>query len=48
MAHQSAATNADPKEVERAHDMWGNFTGLVKWSTIAIIAILILMATFLL
>jgi len=48
MAHQSAPANADPKEVERAYDMWGNFKALVKWSLIAIIALLIVMAAFLL
>ncbi len=38
---------ADPKEVENARAMWSGFTKLVKYSSIATAAVLLLMLVFL-
>lgn len=48
MAHKSAAFDVDPKEVERAQDMWASFTALIKWSTVATVVSMILLAAVLL
>ncbi|MCB1562593.1 MAG: aa3-type cytochrome c oxidase subunit IV [Alphaproteobacteria bacterium] len=34
----------DPKELARAEGMWGSFTKLIKWSIIASVAVLVLLA----
>ena len=47
MSHPPAATDADPREVERAEAMWHEFTKTAKISVIAISILLALMATFL-
>jgi len=39
---------ADPEAVEQAKQTWHGFTAFSKWSIIAVVAILILMAIFLL
>lgn len=40
--------DADPKALESAHGMWVNFTILTKYSVLAVVGILGLMALFLL
>ncbi len=40
-------TKADPKDLENARQMWGNFMVLTRWSTIAVAIILVLMLIFL-
>lgn len=40
--------DVDPKALESAHGMWVNFTHLVTYSVLACVAILLLMALFLL
>ncbi len=37
----------DPKFLEDSHSMWQSFTYLIKWSSIALAILLILMAIFL-
>lgn len=44
--HTTAAVN--PDELARARTMWGAFTQFAKYSIIAIVALLVLMAAFLL
>jgi len=46
MAESHPNTDIDPKEVESAHSMWHNFTTLVKYSSVAIAAVLLLMLLF--
>ena len=48
MANAADNAHADPRETERAREMWGNFTKLVKWSAVHVIVLLVLMAWFLL
>jgi cell division protein FtsL len=40
--------SVNPKELERARSMWGEFTRFAKVSIIAIVVLLVLMALFLL
>lgn len=47
MANHTTGAEVDPKELERINKMWCNFTALIKYSTIAIIVVLILMSWFL-
>ena len=46
MAHYDNS-KADPKETANAKAMWGNFTGLMKWSILGVVILLIGMAFFL-
>lgn len=39
-------SEVDPREVESARSMWHNFTTLVKYSSIATAAVLLLMLVF--
>ena len=43
MAQNTDPSDIDPKEMERAQMMWGNFTEASKWSVIGIIVILVLL-----
>lgn len=45
---QSVNNQAEPEEVEKAKEMWLGFTDLMKYSTLAILVLLVLMAVFLL
>ena len=45
MAHKTDPNDIDPKEMERAQMMWGNFMEASKWSIIGIIIILVLLGT---
>lgn len=46
--HHSQPVPVDPQELERARAMWKNFTSVFKFHIYGIIALLILMAIFLL
>lgn len=41
-------TDVNPKELARAQAGWSSFTHMTKYATISVIAILVLMAVFLL
>ena len=43
MAQKTDPSDIDPKEMERAQAMWGNFTEASKWSVIGIIILLALL-----
>ena len=43
MAQKTDPNDIDPKEMERAQMMWGNFMEASKWSVIGIIIILVLL-----
>ncbi len=45
--HISVNTYVDPKELDRAHAMWADFTRFTKYGIITVVALLILMAIFL-
>ena len=38
---------ADPVYLEKSQAMWVNFTGFMKWGIISVVALLVLMALFL-
>lgn len=44
MGHHQEAVETDPKALASAQDMWGKFTNLVKYSTLAVIIVLLGMA----
>ncbi|MBI1326234.1 MAG: aa3-type cytochrome c oxidase subunit IV [Alphaproteobacteria bacterium] len=46
-SHNATNVNLDPQQVQEAKDMWHGFTQLSKYSIIAIVGILLLMAIFL-
>jgi hypothetical protein len=48
MAKATHNTDVDPKELERAQAAWAGFTALMTRSVISVVAILVLMAWFLL
>ena len=43
MAHHEPV-QIDPRELQRAQAMWGNFTNLLKWSCISLAILLAFMA----
>jgi hypothetical protein len=47
MSKTNDNSTADPKELEKAQELWGSFTNLMKWGSIATIILVVLMAAFL-
>lgn len=48
MSHEHVPVSVDPEAVQRAEHGWEAFTKYGKWGALHVIAILILMAIFLL
>lgn len=47
MENKIGTTGVDTKEMERTVAMWRNFTSLIKYSTVSILVVLVLMSWFL-
>jgi hypothetical protein len=47
-SHEHQPVDVDPQALEHARGMWAGFTTMTKYGVIAVIAVLILMAVFLL
>ena len=47
MGNKTANTEVDAKEFERTVGMWRTFTNLIKYSTVSILVVLLLMSWFL-
>lgn len=44
---KTQSVKVDPKEMQRANEMWEHFTVWTKWGVIATVALLALMGLFL-